>query len=140
MIRLAILVTLVQDKSEIDDWRSHTWFWAHEDVDSPLQFLAFCKEWSDFVRSGRSLAFVSHLPVSMDGSCNGLQHFAALTRDQKLAQSVNLAPSTTPKDVYGEVAKKLAQILQARAVKGDENALHWIKSGLIKRSLTKLPR
>ena len=27
-------------------------------------------------------AFVSHLPVHQDGSCNGLQHYAALSRDE----------------------------------------------------------
>ena len=40
------------------------------------------------------------LPVHMDGSCNGLQHYAALGRDVEGAIKVNLAPSAAPQDVY----------------------------------------
>ena len=40
------------------------------------------------------------LPVHMDGSCNGLQHYAALGRDQEGAVKVNVAPSDRPQDVY----------------------------------------
>jgi len=36
----------------------------------------------------------------MDGSCNGLQHYAALGRDYEGAVKVNVAPSPLPEDVY----------------------------------------
>lgn len=39
-----------------------------------------------------------------DGSCNGLQHYAALGRDQTGAESVNLFPADRPQDVYSNVA------------------------------------
>lgn len=38
-----------------------------------------------------------------DGSCNVLQHYAALGRDVIGAQSVNLDPYDVPKDVYSDV-------------------------------------
>ena len=38
-----------------------------------------------------------------DGSCNVLQHYAALGRDVAGAQSVNLEPCDRPKDVYSDV-------------------------------------
>ena len=41
--------------------------------------------------------------VSQDGSCNGLQHYAALGRDDAGAKSVNLFPLDSPADVYSEV-------------------------------------
>lgn len=44
--------------------------------------------------------YVSHLPVHMDGSCNGLQHYAALGRDEAGGKAVNLLPSDKPQDVY----------------------------------------
>ena len=50
-------------------------------------------------------AFLSHLPVHQDGSCNGLQHYSALGRDLDGARSVNVFPSEKPQDVYTEVAK-----------------------------------
>ena len=38
-----------------------------------------------------------------DGSCNGLQHYAALGRDKGGAEAVNLAPFDKPQDVYSDV-------------------------------------
>lgn len=46
-------------------------------------------------------------PCGQDGSCNGLQHYAALGRDSAGAASVNLMPSDLPQDVYREVATQV---------------------------------
>ena len=40
---------------------------------------------------------------TQDGSCNVLQHYAALGRDVVGAESVNLTPVDAPKDVYSDV-------------------------------------
>ena len=42
---------------------------------------------------------------AQDGSCNGLQHYAALGRDKAGAQSVNLWPYDRPQDVYSDVCE-----------------------------------
>lgn len=47
--------------------------------------------------------YVSHFPIHQDGSCNGLQHYAALGGDSAGAYSVNLSPSPSPQDVYSAV-------------------------------------
>ena len=39
----------------------------------------------------------------MDGSCNGLQHYSALGRDEFGAASVNVLPNEIPADVYSIV-------------------------------------
>ena len=39
----------------------------------------------------------------MDGSCNGLQNFSAVLRDEVGGKAVNLLPSETPQDIYTEV-------------------------------------
>lgn len=44
-----------------------------------------------------------------DGSCNGLQHYAALGRDSVGAASVNLLPSELPQDVYSGVAAQVRE-------------------------------
>ena len=49
-----------------------------------------------------SVASVLHVCLQ-DGSCNGLQHYAALGRDKAGAQSVNLWPYDRPQDVYSDV-------------------------------------
>lgn len=48
-------------------------------------------------------SFPSSLPIHQDGSCNGLQHYAALGRDQLGALAVNLIPSEKVQDVYSFV-------------------------------------
>lgn len=41
--------------------------------------------------------------VVLPGSCNGLQHYAALGLDAKGGAQVNLVPSCKPQDVYSGV-------------------------------------
>ncbi|XP_034852407.1 DNA-directed RNA polymerase, mitochondrial isoform X3 [Mirounga leonina] len=74
------------------------------EVDEPWQALACCMEIARAVRAPDPAAYVSHFPVHQDGSCNGLQHYAALGRDSVGAASVNLLPSDLPQDVYSGVA------------------------------------
>jgi len=78
-------------------------------ADSPWSFLAACHEWSGYLREG--LAFRSSLPIALDGSCNGLQHYSAMLRDPVGGRAVNLVPSDRPQDVYGEVAKVVEERL-----------------------------
>lgn len=44
--------------------------------------------------------YVCHLHVHVDGSCNGMQHYAAFGRDENGGRQVNLANSDRPGDVY----------------------------------------
>lgn len=39
---------------------------------------------------------MSKLPIHQDGSCNGLQHYAALGRDESGGRAVNLLPVDKP--------------------------------------------
>jgi DNA-directed RNA polymerase len=54
----------------------------------------------------------------MDGSCNGLQHYAALGRDDVGGAAVNLTPSDAPQDVYTAVAAVVARRVEADAAAG----------------------
>lgn len=74
-------------------------WWAEADEDI-WQILACCFEIKAALDSGDAENFVSHFPVHQDGSCNGLQHYAALGRDQEGGASVNLTPADKPQDVY----------------------------------------
>ncbi|XVF20882.1 hypothetical protein REPUB_Repub12eG0041700 [Reevesia pubescens] len=56
------------------------WWLKAED---PFQCLAVCINLTDALRSSSPGTFVSHIPVHQDGSCNGLQHYAALGRDKQ---------------------------------------------------------
>lgn len=85
-----------QDPSADREWREVT--------SKPWQFLAFCLAYLQW-KSDPSVPV--RLPVQIDGTCNGLQHIAALTGDIKLAQAVNVLPSDTdwPGDIYIELAQ-----------------------------------
>ncbi|XP_046673153.1 DNA-directed RNA polymerase, mitochondrial isoform X2 [Homalodisca vitripennis] len=73
--------------------------------ETPWQTLACCKEiYAALQHSEGPEHYVSHFPVHQDGSCNGLQHYAALGRDHAGAASVNLLPQDLPQDVYSCVA------------------------------------
>jgi DNA-directed RNA polymerase len=60
------------------------------------------------------------VPVHMDGSCNGLQHYAALGRDVAGAAEVNLINADQPSDPYRSVAERL-QIIMDGMSKDDSN-------------------
>jgi len=90
--------------------------WAN--ADKPYQFLAFCKEYSEAIKD--PLGFISHLPIALDGSCNGLQHFSAMLRDEVGGKAVNLIPGEVPEDIYSDVAKVCIKKLQK--IRGDATA------------------
>lgn len=117
------------------DWRGSLDLWST--ADSPFQFLAFCQEWAGYMAEGA--AFETHLPIAVDGSCNGLQHYAALMKDPTTAKAVNLLPSDSPADVYADVAAAFVAHLMALAEGGDERASFWLGSGQIDRPLCKRP-
>jgi DNA-directed RNA polymerase len=90
------------------------------DVEEPLQFLAFCFEWEQYRIHGSS--YVCSLPISQDGTCNGLQHFSAMFRDEVGAAAVNLIPQDRPQDVYSLVAEDVKTALEQDIVNGGEEA------------------
>ncbi|KAF5270657.1 hypothetical protein FQA39_LY01395 [Lamprigera yunnana] len=103
--------------------------------EEPWQTLACCMEIAAAHRSDNPEKFHSYFPVHQDGSCNGLQHYAALGRDQAGAYSVNLCPSSMPQDVYSAV---VALVEQQRA-KDEENRVEIAKvlNGFIARKVIK---
>ena len=62
--------------------------------------------------------FISHIPVHQDGSCNGLQHYAALGRDEYGGTYVNVVPGEAPQDVYSEIATLVEEKRAADHAKG----------------------
>ena len=90
-------------------------------IDKPWQFLAFCFEWAGFVEKGDS--YVSHLPIALDGSCSGIQHFSAMLRDEVGGAAVNLIPADKPADVYQLVADAVLVQVNKDAAEGSDDSL-----------------
>lgn len=110
------------------------------EADSPYCFLAACREWAGWCREGAG--FLSHLPVALDGSCSGIQHFSMALADEVGGAAVNLVPQETPSDIYTLVLEKVIAAITADAAgTGDDReiAAMWLRSGLLARSLVKRP-
>lgn len=80
-------------------------------ADKPFLFLAACIELTTALANSDT-TFVTHLPVSFDGSCSGLQHLCAMTRAEE-GSLVNLTSSDIPQDVYQTVADLTEQKVRA---------------------------
>jgi DNA-directed RNA polymerase, mitochondrial len=97
------------------------------EIDSPWQFLAFCFEWQGYCEHGDE--FVSKIPVGLDGSCSGLQHFSCALRDEVGGAAVNLVPSELPQDVYKQVADKVIEMVNEDLVAGTEDEIRHTEGG-----------
>lgn len=100
------------------------------EADKPFQFLTACMGLLD-----DDLA--AHIPVQVDGSCNGLQHYAALGRDRRAASAVNLIPAAKPSDVYSAVLESVRKIVSEDATNGNEQAQRILP--ILSRSVVKQP-
>lgn len=83
-------------------------FW--QGADEPWQFLAVAHELYMAYASGEPESYESGLPVSIDGSCNGLQHLSAIGLDAEGGAAVNLLPGER-QDIYQIVADKVNETL-----------------------------
>ena len=128
--------------SATDPFASRWW----TEADKPWQFLAWCIEWSQAMSMTDPTAFVSHLAISLDGSCNGIQHFSAMLRDEVGGAAVNLVPGPKPQDIYGRVAELTMKKLCTLAAKDSPDA--WVYDGwyrfgidrkMVKRQVMVLP-
>ncbi|KKF96570.1 DNA-directed RNA polymerase mitochondrial [Ceratocystis platani] len=108
------------------------WWLKSEDA---WQTLAACFELKAALDSPDPSQYVSHLPVHQDGTCNGLQHYAALGGDEWGARQVNLEPGERPADVYTAVAN-LVNDLIAKDVKVN-NCFAMAVQGKITRKVVK---
>lgn len=108
------------------------WWLTAED---PWQCLAACYELTNALTSVDPTKFVSRLPIHQDGSCNGLQHYAALGGDVAGARQVNLEPGDKPADVYTGVCELVKAEIKEDAASGD--ALAKMLDGRVTRKVVK---
>lgn len=80
--------------------------------DDPWQTLSVCFELYEAYQIEDPKTYVSHLPVHQDGTCNGLQHYAALGGDIEGAKQVNLIPDVKPNDVYNYVSELVKKVIK----------------------------
>jgi DNA-directed RNA polymerase len=95
-------------------------FWT--EADQPWMFLAACLEWKRYKEEGPGM--ISHLPISMDGSCNGYQHLSAMGLDPIGGRATNLTASDEPADIYQWVSDLVCRRMEreARARQGEASS------------------
>lgn len=128
----ALLRGLLQEEAE---GNKLTPFWYK--AESPFQFLATCFEIHGALASADPPSYKSRLPIHQDGSCNGLQHYAALGRDLTGGWAVNLCPTERPQDVYTEISNLVQRRVAADAEAGVPEAALLQSSTEVDRKLVK---
>jgi DNA-directed RNA polymerase len=101
-------------KSVSDPLSDDPWWMT---LDDPFQGLATCHEIVRAIDSGNPETYMCSLPVHMDGSCNGLQHYAALGRDTVGGKAVNLLEGEGPEDVYVGVMHEVIRRVSEEATR-----------------------
>jgi DNA-directed RNA polymerase len=117
------------------------WWTQADGGGKPWQFLAACQAWAGWKLEG--VGYCPLVPVSVDGSNNGLQHYSALLRSKTDGQLVNLVPTDKPEDIYRLVAERANAIISTyTGVDGDtaaDIALKVAYAGKVTRSVAKRP-
>lgn len=108
-------------------------FWMT--ADKPWSALAFAFELKGFLEYG--YGYESSLPIQMDGTCNGLQNFAAMLRDEEGGRATNLLPADRPSDIYQKVADRALVQVRKDAAEGHEFAVGWLPN--LTRKVAKRP-
>ena len=111
-----------------DPYENRWWL----EADEPWQFLRWTHDWVGLNSDG--LDYKSSLPISVDQTCSGLQHYAALLRDPVSGKSTNLIPSDVPNDIYSDVAEAVTKKIEGKM--DEEFAPLWLRFG-VDRSVLK---
>lgn len=112
------------------------------EADSPFQFLQACLAWAGYIKEG--LDYVCHVPIAVDATCSGLQHYSAMLRDAVGGRAVNLMDLDERQDVYQDVADRATELLHLDLGGDNSNlAQAWIEFGIdrktTKRSVMVVP-
>ncbi len=122
----------------------------HPDVwgtDAPWCMYSAAYELNQAYLSGNPETYETGVPVHMDATCSGLQHFSAILRDPVGGAYTNLNDQHPefmgPKqDIYSKVSTNALQAIQLDSEDSDEAkakiALWWLRTG-IPRGMAKTP-
>lgn len=109
------------------------------DEATAITFYAAAKDLQRAYESGNPETYVSHVPIAMDATCSGLQHFSALMRDPVGAEYTNLIYNgdTTKADIYKHVAT-VADKIKCEMTEDPVLMDYW-KDKTISRAMAKRP-
>ena len=123
----ACIVDIANNPFNNTSWQSSI---SNIDIKKPWQFLAFCFEWAGYIKHG--LSFKSSLPIVLDATCSGIQHYSALLLDKTTAKNVNMLASNydaTPEDIYNIILKEVLEKLKNDMLNGTADELIQAEKG-----------
>ena len=82
-------------------------------------------------------AYECALPIHQDGTCNGLQHYAALGGDARGARQVNLDNTDRPSDVYTYVGNMVEKRMKEDVERNPDNKYAQLLIGKVSRKVVK---
>lgn len=91
-------------------------------TDAPLMAYAALWELRAAIESGSPEDYCTGIPVHMDATCSGLQHFCAMLRDPVGGQYVNLYDSG--EDTKADIYRKVAELARARVLRDAADTAH----------------
>lgn len=70
------------------------------------------------------MVFYTYLPIQLDATCNGFQHMALLSNQERLFKQLNLvtkgeSDSVNPKDFYNFLLHKLINLFDNKLILGE---------------------
>lgn len=108
-------------------------------ADSPWCFYVAARELIRALDSGSPETWETGVPIAMDATCSGLQHFSALLRDPVGGLLTNLMPTQgdEKEDIYAAVAGLTVGTVQ-KDRDNPEQGQYWLSQG-IPRNMAKKP-
>jgi DNA-directed RNA polymerase, mitochondrial len=96
-----------------------------EKPDKHFSFVAACFELAEAWKDPDN--FVTHLPVTFDATCSGIQHLVMMTGDEVVGRMVNLIPGEDPQDVYLVIHGRVVErIEREREGPSADKAAFWL--------------
>lgn len=130
---LSIIESVVESPMDSDAFKS---------ADSPWCFLAAAIDLVNALRSGEPESYVSHIPVAMDATNSGGQHFSGMLRDPVGGRLTNLfwEGNEEKADLYMDVKQRTDSkiIMDLASLDTVVQANYWTENP-ITRSMTKRP-
>jgi len=104
-----------------------------QSAEKPYSLLACSHEVTNYLRAkSQGNKYFSGFPIPIDGSNNGWQHLAAMSKDKQAGTLVSLVPTPIQKDFYVAVAKELITIMPSWFEEKQMPMKH-IRKGIAKR-------
>lgn len=96
-------------------------------ADSRFAFISFCLAYKRF-KAGKKV----HLPIWLDATCSGIQHFATMIKDEELAISVNVITNPENKDKVQDIYSEMIEPTHKKLKEISNDNPKFYKLGMVK--------